>query len=348
MVLDFDPYFKWLGIPPEEQPPNHYRLLAIPVFTSDPEVIEHAADQRMAHLRSVQTGQRAVLAQALLNQIAMAKVCLLDTAQKSTYDQSLQPPLAPPIASPPVHFEVERPLPLANQGGARATTARATPTGEFLKIVLGGIAGLAFGYMIICWISPTNDFLGIFAKRMTTEEGRPEPTPVVIAKTNPEQFDPVIEKARTNEHPGKSVPTITTPEQAPEKVAVAPVPVDKQAALVAERDAAVGEGDLPAALRAVRELATLSKKSDLEEQLSLLAIWKAESPTTRRDVANQLAKLLEQAIAEGKLDLTERHVDKLLALARALDDQELVRRATLIALKRPEGLIEPLETEVFE
>ena len=23
----FDPYHIWLGIPPEEQPPNHYRLL---------------------------------------------------------------------------------------------------------------------------------------------------------------------------------------------------------------------------------------------------------------------------------------------------------------------------------
>ena len=26
---DFDPYYRWLGIPPEEQPPNHYALLGI-------------------------------------------------------------------------------------------------------------------------------------------------------------------------------------------------------------------------------------------------------------------------------------------------------------------------------
>jgi hypothetical protein len=352
LVLDFDPYYKWLGIPPDEQPPNHYRLLAIPVFTSDPEVIENAADQRMAHLRSVQTGQRAVLAQALLNQIAMAKVCLLDKAQKSAYDQSLQPPLASPVASPPMHFEVEPPL--VNQGAVSSTTAQATirrnitPATELLKIVLGGIAGLAFGYMIICWISPTNDFLGIFAKNKTIKETGPEPTPVVRAKTNPEQVEPVIENAGTKEHPGKSVPTIAAPEQTPEKVAVAQVPVDKQAALTAERDAAVGKGDLAAALRAARELAILSKKSDLEEQLFLLSVWEAESPTTRRDVATQLAKLLEQAVTEGKLDLIARHVDQLLTLARSLDDQELVRRATLIALKRPAELKEPPETEVFE
>ena len=28
--MAFDPYHIWLGIPPEDQPPSHYRLLAIP------------------------------------------------------------------------------------------------------------------------------------------------------------------------------------------------------------------------------------------------------------------------------------------------------------------------------
>lgn len=39
----FDPYLKWLGIPPEHQPPNHYTLLGIPQFESDREVIQNAA-----------------------------------------------------------------------------------------------------------------------------------------------------------------------------------------------------------------------------------------------------------------------------------------------------------------
>ena len=51
----FDPYHKWLGIPPGEQPADHYRLLAIARFESDPDVIETAADQRMALLRTLQT-----------------------------------------------------------------------------------------------------------------------------------------------------------------------------------------------------------------------------------------------------------------------------------------------------
>src|SRR5687768_18381170 len=44
MVDVFDPYHKWLAIPPEEQPPHHYRLLGIKLFESDPDVIESAAD----------------------------------------------------------------------------------------------------------------------------------------------------------------------------------------------------------------------------------------------------------------------------------------------------------------
>ena len=37
----------WLAIPPAQQPPNHYRLLALPEFESDEDVISNAADQRM-------------------------------------------------------------------------------------------------------------------------------------------------------------------------------------------------------------------------------------------------------------------------------------------------------------
>ena len=48
--VGFDPLHKWLGIGPAEQPPNAYRLLGVPAFENDPDVISNAADQRMAHL----------------------------------------------------------------------------------------------------------------------------------------------------------------------------------------------------------------------------------------------------------------------------------------------------------
>jgi hypothetical protein len=86
----FNPYHKWLGIPPEEQPPNHYRLLGIAVFETDPDVIESAADQRMTHLRRYQTSQYAALSQRLLNEVAAARLCLLNPTKRTAYDKQLQ------------------------------------------------------------------------------------------------------------------------------------------------------------------------------------------------------------------------------------------------------------------
>jgi len=86
----FDPYHKWLGIPPEDQPPNHYRLLGVALFESDGEVISHAADQRMAHVRSFQTGAHSAHSQAILNEIASARLCLLSEDKKREYDNRLR------------------------------------------------------------------------------------------------------------------------------------------------------------------------------------------------------------------------------------------------------------------
>ena len=89
MSSAFDPYHKWLGIPPDQQPPTHYRLLGLESFESDADTIENAADQRMAHVRTFQSGQHARLSQQLLNQISVAKVCLLSPEKKAAYDAQL-------------------------------------------------------------------------------------------------------------------------------------------------------------------------------------------------------------------------------------------------------------------
>ena len=90
----FNPYHKWLGIPPEEQPASLYRLLGVAPFESDPDVIESAADQRMAHLRTFQTGRHSALSQKLLNEVAAAKVCLLKPEKKAAYDAALRQTMA--------------------------------------------------------------------------------------------------------------------------------------------------------------------------------------------------------------------------------------------------------------
>ena len=113
----FDPYWKWLGIPPAEQPPNLYRLLGIGLFESDPDVISNAADRQMVHVRSFQRGKHSEFSQRILNELAAARVCLLDPARRAAYDEQLRqwmgraaaprapaapPPVAPPPGPPPL------------------------------------------------------------------------------------------------------------------------------------------------------------------------------------------------------------------------------------------------------
>ena len=88
MGESFDPYLKWFGVPLKDHPIHHYRLLGIEVFEWDVEVIENAADQRMAHLR-LHHGQHAC-GRELLNEVAAARICLLDTpTKKAKYDEEL-------------------------------------------------------------------------------------------------------------------------------------------------------------------------------------------------------------------------------------------------------------------
>ena len=121
----FDPYYKWLGIPPDQQPPTHYRLLGLQPFEGDPEVIRAAVMRQSAHLKTYQLGEYAALTQKLLNEVSAAKVCLLDPRRKAAYDarlreelderekaSRLQPlPTAKPIAGPSAADELPADLP---------------------------------------------------------------------------------------------------------------------------------------------------------------------------------------------------------------------------------------------
>lgn len=86
---DFDPYQQWLGIAPHERPIDHYRLLGLARFEMNVAAIGAAADERMTLVRSFQTGPRGAFTQRLLNELATARVCLLNPQTKATYDDFL-------------------------------------------------------------------------------------------------------------------------------------------------------------------------------------------------------------------------------------------------------------------
>jgi len=102
MAETFDPYHRWLGIPPKDQPPHAYRLLGLDAFEADPQVIRDAAERQMAHVRTYQLGPRSELSQKILNELAAAKACLSEPAKKAEYDRRLRASLAPaPPTGPP-------------------------------------------------------------------------------------------------------------------------------------------------------------------------------------------------------------------------------------------------------
>lgn len=129
MPASFDPYYKWLGIPPRDQPPHHYRLLGIELFESDSDVIEAAANRLMAYLQDLSTGDEVEHAQRLLNEVAAARRCLLNAEKRGAYDTTLQASRmakAGPDASgaPGGSSRLERPIP---QPAARAPTQVSQP-----------------------------------------------------------------------------------------------------------------------------------------------------------------------------------------------------------------------------
>jgi len=98
----FDPYLKWLGIRDKTRPVNYYRLLGIELFEEDPEVIGEAADRQMGHVRTHQTGRYSQASQQLLNELARAKVCLLNAGRREEYNTQLRLDLNRGRAIPPV------------------------------------------------------------------------------------------------------------------------------------------------------------------------------------------------------------------------------------------------------
>ena len=108
----FDPYWEWLEIPPEDQPPTYYRLLGVEEFEEDLNAIDAAAKQRTAYLHPMASGPNRQSVQGLLSEVAKARRTLLAVDSKLAYDESLhaEPAVeaatpAPPLQAPPRESE---------------------------------------------------------------------------------------------------------------------------------------------------------------------------------------------------------------------------------------------------
>ncbi len=133
MTRPFDAYHVWLGIPPGEQPPDHYRLLGIPLFEHDPDVIEQAAERQTAFLRQMETGPHRETVRRILREVAQARATLLNPATRATYDEVLRHLKAGQASRPaPTSPGTPRSMPLALDGradGGGIERWSPTPTG---------------------------------------------------------------------------------------------------------------------------------------------------------------------------------------------------------------------------
>ncbi len=208
MSQDFDPYLEWLGIPASEQPPDHYRLLGVSRFESDVKILRAAADQRFVYLRTFQLSPHTRLAERLLNEVAAAKVCLLDTEKKAVYDaelrdasgaavQTLEPPpppqvlplmlKEPPPAPPPIQSQSPPPFKIDSTAPASTVAARVRRGNRvqsqrtartivlFAQIILGGIFGLAAGCFLLSLAYPNHPILVVIREFFHAETPTPNP-----------------------------------------------------------------------------------------------------------------------------------------------------------------------------
>lgn len=139
----FDPYQQWLGIPPSEQPPDHYRLLGIARFESNPSVIAAAIERRIAHVRACAGTGRPDALEDLLEDLATAKHLLLNPTFKQQYDSILRAHTAATFATPPPTASAVAPAAVPSPAAASVAPPTiitdSAPTAGVRARVAGGV-----------------------------------------------------------------------------------------------------------------------------------------------------------------------------------------------------------------
>ena len=231
MATHFDPYHRWLAIPPQEQPPNHYRLLGLANFESDADVIEGAADRQMAHVRSHQTGKHADHVDGVLNEIAAAKRVLIDAEKKAEYDGQLRlksakpaakaPPLAQPMS--PTAGEAPLPPPVPLQGlSVAAPVARPAPpvsSPKSSKPQSSSMAPLLFALLgvgaiaVLLLVGGVGAFVWLRSSSQQVQVAI-APTPTV-QPSPPTHIEPVANEPEVSPEEASDPPSTPIPENEP-------------------------------------------------------------------------------------------------------------------------------------
>ena len=118
VMTAFDPYHKWLGIPPDQQPAGPRRLLGISADEDDPQVVREAALRQTAFVRQFSLGEHGEHAERILGELAEARDSILSGKVESPIKSAVKPTPSPVESIP---------TPLVN---VTAAADRETPQAE--------------------------------------------------------------------------------------------------------------------------------------------------------------------------------------------------------------------------
>ncbi len=337
MPEDFDPYHKWLGIPPKDQPPNHYRLLGLDLFESDPDVIDVAAGKQVAYLQGCATGPHVSLSQKLLNEISAARLCLLSKDSKADYDVALKAEMAQsrtatPEGQPPSLI----PESVPQRSGASRTDYRPHRKRRSWPLFAAIATGVILGAGLLSVFSPGRDSepkeqsagikqptTPLKAVKLPTKSSEPKAT---SRPDNPPTNEPAEHdspehglsptKSKDPSDAGTATtdkPTIDEPEE--------PVPDNPTTTVEPEP---VASDATP-----VTDSPTLLEEQELFDNVFAAA----RTPEQYQVVARDGWKLLQKAEAAGDKEMVLKEAPKVISAAREANDNETAKKATMLFIK---------------
>jgi hypothetical protein len=207
----FDPYEKWLGIPVDQRPVDHYQLLDVDPDEDDLEVIQEAVDRRTAKVQRHEEKHPELCAR-ILKEIEQAGATLFNPAKRKRYDAELRS--APAGKSARKAKEDARITAKPRRDAGKTAQSRAKQVDEdeapaprrlWLWLVLGGAAAC----LLMCG---TAGGVGIW---WFTRPATPPTVPVALAPPNNPEPPPAPPPAEKQPEPPKPAPPKADPEPKP-------------------------------------------------------------------------------------------------------------------------------------
>ena len=345
--MSFDPYHNWLGIPPEEQPPCYYRLLGVNPHETNSDVISNAADRQMIFVRQFQDGEHQSESQRVLNELAAAKICLLNPATRATYDLRLQ---GGEVIPPPL---IESALP-SSESGIREPETRKVGRNSQMKVrvighILAPIIGLALGWIILQYLRPGRQESVASSSEQAEKEIKAHSAPEAQHVPKDDPFDLPPDHAVPTPEPSAKPISIPIEKETETPVELSPPSKDEQIeTLRTQRKEAIANNDLSKAIRVTEQISVLQEVDKIFAKMELLEqIKDTANPTS---LVEQCLSLVDEAVERSDKPLAQRAAELALVAARQADDSALVRRATLGVLKAqrmPDSPVIPMPENHF-